>query len=121
VTSLASGIVLGAMIFAQGNELLVREKVVKARGLAGVVKDSTEAPISNVEVQLISCSDFEKGSASIVKMVKTDDAGRFHFEQVTKEKLYCFQFQSPGFNLLRIRVTLSPHAGELRTTLTPGT
>jgi hypothetical protein len=121
VNWLASGLVAGAMMFGQGNQLIVLQKPVVANGLAGVVVDSTGSSVSGAEVQLISCSDFGKLPTGSLSMVKADGNGRFRLQPKVHDKLYCLQFVSLGFDLLQIRVKLSPRASALRPKLTPGT
>jgi hypothetical protein len=121
VNWLASGLVGGAMMLGQGSQLIVLQKPVAAKSLAGVVVDSTGSPISGAEVQLISCSDFGKVPSANLSTVKADDNGAFRLQPKAQDKLYCLQFVSLGFDLLQIRVKLSPHAGALRPKLTPGT
>lgn|GEM_PF-5706368 len=108
-------------MFGQGNQLIVMQKPVAANSLAGVVVDLAGSPVSGAEVQLISCSDFNKLPAAILSTVKADDKGAFRLQPKVRDKLYCLQFVSPDFDLLQIRVKLSPRAGALRLKLTPGT
>ena len=106
---------------AQGNNLQVLGPI-KASRLAGIVKDSTGAPIENVLVSSFECGAGEfrgKLEFNALEKAATDERGRFRLSW-PKFATVCVQFMTPGMNLLQMQIRRSILAGGLHPKLTPG-
>jgi hypothetical protein len=95
---------------------------VEARTLAGVVLDSTSAPLIGVSVIFFQCPSAYPSLQTenkIKALAKTNVKGKFSIQEKRSSKPYCLRFQRDGFKQYVIQVHLVPSASDLRITMVP--
>jgi len=84
-----------------GVELLILEKPMQAEKLAGVVVDSTGAPVSGVTIE-----DCDPAFSHVLVSTTTDTAGYFAFPEAKIGTTHYLHVQINGFDPMRITVVL---------------
>jgi len=82
-------------------ELITIERPFRAQSLAGVVVDSTGAPVAGVAVE-----DRDASFKSVLHSTTTDANGRFAFSQVRNGTTHYLHLESRGFDPMQIAVKL---------------
>jgi hypothetical protein len=102
--------------------MIVMKDPVEARTLAGIVLDSTNAPLIGVSVSFFQCPSTYpsvQADTKIKALAKTNVKGKFSIQEKRGSKPYCLRFQRDGFNQYVIQVHIVPSASDLRITLVP--
>ncbi|MGA2834302.1 MAG: carboxypeptidase-like regulatory domain-containing protein [Terracidiphilus sp.] len=84
-----------------GVELLILEKPMCAEKLAGVVVDSTGAPVSGVTIE-----DCDPAFNRVLLSTTTDSTGHFAFLEAKTGTTHYLHVQANGFDPMRITVVL---------------
>ena len=118
-----SFLVLASSRFACAQlELIIVERPFHARHLAGIVSDSTGAPIGGVQVKICRGQivapvrgGCDQDPANILAATTTDVRGRFGFPKVAGQKITWLHLSSRGFDPMEVRVNHCRFAhGEVR-------
>ncbi len=93
---------LGRTAFSQ-TEIIVREKPLESRTLAGTVQlgDSPEG-VKGVLVEW--CSPDWK---TVKTSTRTDEKGRFSFGKASMKELHYLRFSFPGTHTLQVKITIT--------------
>ena len=98
----------------QGNESVERSQT--ARSLNGTVVDPIKEPVKDVRIE--ECS---AGFVDCEAVARSDSRGGVRVKSKRAGKVHYLQFTSPGFNVERETVRLSPFAKSLVVSLVVGT
>jgi hypothetical protein len=111
--ALLSAFALALPALAQYETIVIKHPI-RAQRLAGIVEDSTGAPIAGVAVE-----DRDSAFKSVLASTKTDANGHFAFPGAAHGKTHYLHLQSLGFDPLEITVKLHHVGGrsELRVEL----
>jgi len=86
-------------------ELVIIDEPQLAQKVEGVVLDPTGAPIPDMTV-----TDRTENGVAVLRSVRTDGLGRFHFSTQHGKTVYCLRFDHLLWNPLQLTIKLDKHA-----------
>ena len=86
-------------------QLIEIEKPQLSKSVGGLVTDPVGTVVSGVSVE-----EWTAGWKKFVRATHTDNNGRFYLQPEQGKTIYYLQFQSPGFDPLRLKLKVDPEA-----------
>jgi hypothetical protein len=114
--TLAALLLLAMQCLAQGNEIVVIRRPVKARFLSGIVAVADQ-PLKDVHVE-----ECDPAWNYVLASTTTDDEGRFRLTPAAKGRVHYLRIYAPAYDISEYTVKLSRHGpAELHLELHVGT
>lgn len=93
-----------------GENALVEQETIRARGLTGLVQDGGGNALPGARLEVFLCPhNYPHGpmDGSVLRSTRTGEDGRFRIEDVSGSQLRCVRISRRGYRPLVVRVKIS--------------